>query len=163
MRNWVLLLMVICVFFPALAKPKTLGLFDWQHGPQQVLVSLRRDKSNEAQLKMFHKTGQQYIKARLSAIGTRWDSTVYFDESDRPNQLLLQLDKVSKSDLHRIEHLALEQFGRDYQTKRSESKTRDDHSWTWKRDEFEIKLERATYHSDSSLTVWLVVKPYSVP
>ena len=159
MRRWIVLILLCCLGSPAWAGPDILELFDWKSGPDEVLRSLQQDESNKAKLKMFHKTGVRYIKAQLTTLGNHWDSTVYFDEQDLPNQLLLQLEKVTRSGNHRIQHLALEEFGEDYESTRRKGDTRDDLHWLWKRDGFEIKLTTAQYHSDQSLTVWLAIKP----
>lgn len=158
MRYTILFLFVCWATLPALAAPSITELLSWGDSPDQVMAKLE-NRGAKPELKIFHKTGVRYIKAELSELGNRWEATVYFDETDRANQLLLQLEEVSRSQANRVSKLAVGEFGKGYTVKNRGGGNRNDHLFLWKLPKCKVKLTTATYKSSDGATLWLALTP----
>lgn len=140
------------------AEPVKADFLDWSATPEEVMASLK-DRNLEAKLVGFHKTGVPYIKVKIPTLGNIWEGTVYFDENDQPNQLLLQLDDVTRSGVTRVQKLAIADHGDSYKSQQNDGPTRRDTLFTWQGSEHEISLTSAYYHKPGTSTMWLKVRP----
>ena len=153
----IILLCFLCAT-QLLAEPLKPDFIDWTASPEQTLQSLK-SRGVEAKLVGFHKTGVPYIRAKLSTLGNLWDATIYFDENDHPNQLLLQLDDVTRSGVNRIQKLAVGDFGKSYTVKHGDGEIRKDTFFTWEESSRTIVLDSADYKGQDNSTVWLKIRP----
>jgi hypothetical protein len=158
MRIYLVFIWLLCTLLPVSANPDVTTLINWDRKPADVSADLAKS-GIEVELKMFHKTGVPYLQGPISTLGNTWDGTVYFNEQDLPNQLLLQLDDQTASGANRVQKLAVAEFGKEYKTRTTEGSTRDDHFFVWQLKGLEIQLNTATYKNRPTKTLWLQITP----
>lgn len=160
MKHLLCLICVLVLTAVAWSQPSLLEVVDWQLSPQNVVTKLS-ESSSEPELKNFGKTGVPYVTATIQTLGNSWDGTLYFDEDDTLNQVLLQLNEVNRSQVTRIQKLAVSTFGKKYETAVKEGASRTDTNFEWVLGDKKVLVSSVRYKGKDLGLMWVKVSPAS--
>lgn len=158
MRRFLPIFVFLLLVATTQAEEALLSFVDWGMKPQGVVDKLEESRAKPT-LKIFHKTGVPYVTATIQALGNSWEGTLYFDEDDNLNQVLLQMSEVDLSQVMRIQKLAVSEFGKKYETSVKEGNSRTDTNFEWTLNDKRVMVSSVRYKGKDTGLVWLKLSP----
>ena len=159
MRRVLVLFSLLLMTTSVLAEEVSLETFDWTLTPERVVERLSESDA-ETRLRTFAKTGAPYVTSTIRLLGNVWSGTLYSDDDDNLNQVLLQLEDVSRSQVTRVQKLAVAKFGTKYTTEVKQGRSRTDTNFQWILSDRTVLVSSVRYKDKEQGLVWVKLTPH---